>query len=450
MQWVQNNPFRMAALVEHVDYIRPPSGVASVEQYRDAGMNYMAAWSNTYLGIGTAAKEGNMPWSVQSAPGRPLQQFVDFNARYALSGIQVGDEPGFMQLPEYGAKVAELKTAFPNALVWSNALPSYSRQQDLWDRTGNTTPPPGYSWSQYVDDYIAAIRPDVMMWDYYPYARSPLPGVIPPQRIKPAWFSDMMTIRQKSQAAGLPYWGFVQSGYEVDWGRTPSESDMRMNMFSMLTTGFSGMEHFVYRATPFDGLIRADRTTTPLYDYSATASVAVTNLGNVTKNLRSSDVRFVPGGLAGTNPTPAGLTNWSQGAGGDSLIQRIEVLDIGAAKDGLVGYFTDDAGRQFLMLTNLYQDYNLTAEQAQVRFEIEFDDSITEVLRTNPQTGLSELVPLQDNMLSLDLLGGTGELFQYTAIPEPGHLALAAAALLPLVGRPRNGGRHGTPLNRSC
>ena len=127
----------------------------------------------------------------------------------------------------------------------------------------------------------------------------------------------MMTIRQKSQAAGLPYWGFIQSGYEVTWGRTPSESDMRMNMFSMLTVGFSGMEHFVYRATSFDGLIRADRTTTPLYDYSATASVEVINLGNVIKNLRSSDVRFVAGGLAGSNPVPSGLTKWSPGRGGN-------------------------------------------------------------------------------------------------------------------------------------
>jgi len=148
----------------------------------------------------------------------------------------------------------------------------------------------------------------------------------------------------------------------------------------------------------------------PLYPGVQSANVEIKNLGKSLRYLTSSAVHFVPI----HNSTPNGLQNWAQGAGGDTHIQSI-TADGGYAayKDGLIGFFTDDLGEKYFMLTNLYHEaYSSSADTSQT-FHVAFDSSVTQLMRLNRLTGIQEILPLTGNALTVTLPGGTGDLFKY-------------------------------------
>ena len=81
-------------------------------------------------------------------------------------------------------------------------------------------------------------------------------------------------------------------------------------------------------------------------------------------------MRFVPNE---GNSTPVGLTNWSEGAGGDRYIKAIELSKPAHAKqDALLGFFTDKKGGQYFMLENLYRSPDLSASAATSTVTVKF------------------------------------------------------------------------------
>jgi hypothetical protein len=66
------------------------------------------------------------------------------------------------------------------------------------------------------------------------------------------------------------------------------------------------------------------------------------------------------------------------------------------------------------MLTNLMHGADVTASAGTMQFQIQFDTTINEILRMNRLTGQSEILTLNNHVLSLTLEGGTGDLFKYS------------------------------------
>lgn len=65
-----------------------------------------------------------------------------------------------------------------------------------------------YAYSQYLDDILGIMRPDILSYDYYPFIEN--------SRGAQGSFNDLMVVRQKAQAANVPYWGCVQASYPAD------------------------------------------------------------------------------------------------------------------------------------------------------------------------------------------------------------------------------------------
>jgi hypothetical protein len=207
-----------------------------------------------------------------------------------------------------------------------------------------------------------------------------------------------------------------------------------MLAYSYLATGFKGLAYYRYNGSspttiPM-GLVGLFNNPGPLYDAAADLNIEIQNLGEALKFLTSEDIRFVPGSVG---DMPTGLVDWSAGAGGDPHIIDVTVdltnpANIGAGKDGLIGFFTDDDGDYYFMLVNLYQGQSLTPAEAALDFTIEFDSSIDSIWRLDRITGLAEEIPLVDHILTLSLPGGTGDLFKYGDGLFPGMLSLPGDA----------------------
>ncbi len=160
-----------------------------------------------------------------------------------------------------------------------------------------------------------------------------------------------------------------------------------------------------------EALLDTSGNPSPLYEPAKQANSEILNLGQTLRFLESTDIRFVQG--QPSNPIPGGLTPWSIGAGGDTHIQNIQVVEQGEYKDGLIGFFTDDTGQEYFMLVNLYQDLNLNYSATALNFNVTFDSSVNTVWRLRRSDGVVESVAVPNNTLSLTLPGGTGDLFKY-------------------------------------
>lgn len=402
-QWVRNHPFTITALNQGYESL-------DVDQYRGAGMNALLAWwAYTAPQTAVASQEG-LPWHAhidQLQNGLTADVLDEIN-RVAASSGGVGwllhDEPEQDIFPQMAEVADYLRQTYPDMLVYTN-----SRGSD--------------PWAPYLDDMVETIQPDLLMYDNYPFRDD--------GKTRDSFFEDMMAHRAKGLEEGIPYWTFIQA-FRDDRRRLPSESDLRMHIFTHLTAGYTGVAYFAYHFldTGHDGgletaMLDPDDEPTAVYDSAADLAPDVLNLGQSLRFLTSVGVRFVPGRYFGgkfENLTPPGMTDWSSGAGGDTRIHNVDVdhsmpdsFDI--EKNGLIGFFTDDDGQQYFMLTNLWHERDTSAADAQLSFVVDFDESVDELLMFDRLTGREVLVPLDNHRLQVTLPGGTGNLYKYPTGP---------------------------------
>ena len=196
-----------------------------------------------------------------------------------------------------------------------------------------------------------------------------------------------------------------------------------MRMFSALTTGHKGISYFRFDGPGnlFPSAPNLVDNTTPtgtandLYDDAALANAEVANLGTSLKYLKSTAVRYIKKGTA--TATPSEMPNYLSGVQ-QSQMTNVQITSAaGSYTDGMIGYFEDDLGDEYFMLTNLNFDANVTATDA-LDFEVQFDGSVTQLERLDRTTGQVVVENLTGNLLQVTLPGGTGDLYRYpTANP---------------------------------
>ena len=64
----------------------------------------------------------------------------------------------------------------------------------------------------------------------------------------------------------------------------------------------------------------------------------------------------------------------------------------GEYKDGLLGFFADDRGERYFMLTNLWHDKGGTAEDFELTFTVRFKPEVSKLYRLNRLSGDVETV----------------------------------------------------------
>ncbi len=476
LQWVQNHPFTIHGMV-----LRDLS--LNDTKLRDANFSSVLAWENNPQLLTKSHTVQGLPWHWHTGQ-RDLSTVQTDLANYIENysggeGILVWDEPDRTEFPKVAEVVQWVKQNHPNMLVYGNVFPV----RDPGDNNGKlygtaflgsqyADPPVPYSYHDYLNDFINKVHPDVLMFDIYPYKKPP-EGVAT-EFIRDSYFRNLESVRQVALNAHLPYWTFIQSWELAAGGGArsyPSESDLRMQVFSSLAYGFTGLSYFTFDHVFDRGLLEGEfaQTPTPLYYKAIQVNQEVSHLGETLKLLKSTQVRYLLGKHLDSqthqpvpNELPLAVTAWNAGPD-DPYITTVQATNSGTLTnitegDLLIDHFAPAVealdGEEFqdeiyFMIVNLLRETGISAEDAAQLVHIEFDfqgSGINSLQRLNRLTGEIEIVPLISDggsryHLDFTLLGGTGELFKYNTgapfvVPEPGVLGIVfSTATMPLALR---------------
>lgn len=400
--WVMCHPFTLMALAIRGEEVADTT-------YVDAGFNTMLAWKAND-GLFESAVTHGIPWHQHTRKNPLSEQLKQRIAKYIETypggeAVLVWDEPARRDLPRVAEVVAWVKTTYPNQLVYSNADPGMPEQID--------DEPYGY------DDYLRELIGtgiDLLMIDVYPF----LPG----DGFRENYFERISAVRRAAREANIPYWIFVQAfSAEGNW-RYPSESDLRMQVFSSLAFGYTGIAYFMFDHG-YDGalLYSEDKDNglggvpTPTYYDVKHLNPEVKHVGECLRYLVSTGVWGVPGQhIVGDhlveNPLPSGLAKFVPGEHGSGLIRDIRVQGVGKADNILVGFFRDPIDAPYVMLANLGHGPEERAADRLVTLQLHLDPSLPSLGRLSRDTGEAELLAVRDGVLAVSLPGGTGDLFK--------------------------------------
>jgi hypothetical protein len=135
--------------------------------------------------------------------------------------------------------------------------------------------------------------------------------------------------------------------------------------------------------------------------------------------LESTDVRYVPGS---GNRVPSGATVWQPGAADNKIIKSIVVEGGKPAewRDILIGFFKDDRGRNYFMLTNLWHGQGASAAQRSLTVTLTLDPQVKVIGRLSRETGRPESLSVTGGKFQLTLPGGTSDLLRFDDAAFPG------------------------------
>jgi len=125
---------------------------------------------------------------------------------------------------------------------------------------------------------------------------------------------------------------------------------------------------------------------------------------------------------------PKALSIWKRGDVASDPLRSIRILNPGPERQGLIGYFRDDAGGTYIMLTNLWRVSDRQkglAANTRLTFRLVFDPAVRSILRLDRETGKTQRLTISNPAegLTVTLPGGTGDLFKIGEGTFPGLTA---------------------------
>ena len=407
-QWVRSHPLTTTALT-----IVPATFDA--DHHRQANLTTVMAWKPKPKLLEKAVASGQS-WHLHVYPHKEgltdemKARLTRLYEKYSgQTGWLVWDEPNRPEMFVAAETIKWLKQTYPDALVYSNAYPMGAKAERYY---GGPVPEGGYSYEDYLRDFATIMDVDAVMFDIYPFRED---GGTHNQ------FPTMMTGRKIALERGLPCWVFVQShGDERRRYRMPSESDVRMQVFAHLTAGYTGIGYFTYEDQQGPAMIEEGTgRRRPIYYDVARLNVEVINVGQALRFLESTVVRYVP---HRGNQVPDGMTTWKRGDAGDRIIKAITIEGDEPApwKDVLIGFFKDDGGRDYFMLTNLWHGMGASAAERSVTVTLTLNPKVKVISRLSRETGQPETFVVEGGRFRVRLPGGTGELLRLGDAEFPG------------------------------
>ena len=351
-----------------------------------------------------------------------------------LIALALADEQNLNDAPVRDAAARWFETVrpkFPNAILYTNQY------------GGQVT-------NENMGAYMAACKPDMLCFDTYPFVKdAPGPGGSPTN-----WYGDAQRYRKLALGIGVPYGLWIQTFHGEDRYRDPSESEMRLNQFAAWTFGYKLVCAFTYNAGSTN-LFRGpgDRNPKDAFRQITQINRESRNLGPALVHLQSTDIRIIPGQhLApdrkpADNARPIDVELWKY-AQSDPYLRGYKIENIGSKNDKLrgdvlIGWFKplDDAAHadeMYFMITNGLSDRAGSGAQCRQRITLNFhfkESGIKSVQRLSRTSGKVEEVAVTAiekdpgrYLLTLELEGGTGDLFKFnTGVPFVGVAAAAAA-----------------------
>lgn len=289
------------------------------------GMKLILCDSRTYAKAGPGGEGGLVPPDYQEGVRAAV---ADFGHHPGLFGFHVGDEPGkdfkyaFAECYRIQKKVAPRLHPFANHLPW-------------WP--GAETVVGNASWAEYLDEFVRLSNADLLSYDCYAQMN-------PGQGGWHMYFANLREYRAASLRNGIPFWNTILSVGHFRY-RCPTFDELRWQFNTSLCCGANGIlwffyymrqPHSNYRLSPVDE--HWDRTQT-YYDIRRIQKSFHRHYGDLFTRLVSTRVTFYPMPFGGGQSfTPNGIISRVQPDAENHPI--------------LIGEFTDDQGRPYVMIVN--------------------------------------------------------------------------------------------------
>ena len=432
-QWVRSHPFTLMALTLQ------DKAVADNDRYAEAGFSNMLVWKNK-PDIFLAAVRRDLPWHFHLDKRIEDLDVVKSQVDQLLKshpggqGFLAWDEPKLPDMPRAAERVAWIQRAHPELLVYSTvnpikppyefSFPNLAGEKVIGEGLYDEPPVP-YTYDDHLDNLARIVKSDVLMGNIYPFWH---PEKLNPEKyLRNQFFFMLMAFRKAGLKHNRPYWIFVQCYEHPGRCRYPSESDVRMEVYSALAFGFTGVSYFLYDSAPPFGpaMLNHDSSPAPLYEQIKALNAEVAHLGQSLRFLTSTDVRYLPGtrpkrNSPVKNPVPRSLAAFHPKSRVAKLVRDAKFSGTGPHNDGLIGFFDDDAGGKYVMVVNLQHGKGQAAEAIRARVALTLDSSVKGVYRLSRETGQVEAIPVVAGKVDLDLPGGTGELLKLNDGDFPG------------------------------
>lgn len=232
----------------------------------------------------------------------------------AFAGIMQSDEPGRTLFEKIRASADILDSIMPEEttdVLWHvNLFPTYANEMQLYYRqyTDSSVPPEGgYTYDQYISDYMEICNPKVLSYDYYPCVGNSL---------RDGYFENMSIIREAASEANIPFWVFIQTCSFGGGTRVPNEADILWQVNTALSYGAKGIQYFT-GVLPSDG---AETFTGAMFDRDGNRTEVYEYVKKANKQLTAADEVLMCSKSAGLIVT--GLSPW----GTDSKIHQSDLL----------------------------------------------------------------------------------------------------------------------------
>lgn len=384
-QYVRSHPFTITALTMEDSL--------NIDSYKNAGFNSIMLWKQSDANVKEAAASG-LPIFMHNSRAKKgtveeAKELVDeYSDRLPnIVGWLAYDEPRRSAFDKASVILAYTRSQHPDLIM----LSTFSGEEP---------------YAKYLQDFDDAIKPDIFIYDAYPFGNPESKVYRNPARSS---MFELAYVRRLGLQTGKPYWAWIQS-FADEHRRSPSESEIRMHVYTHLAAGFTGISYFTYDGFEGGAMISNDGKTTRLYDYVKEINKEVGHYGEILKRLISTDLRFLPGTQ---NRVPDGVAMWTMGAGGEMRISWIETMGDNPCKDGLIGYFRDDDNRLYFMIVNLCRGPALDAASSAQTFSIRCSPDAGPLIRLSRLTGEIETLVAKEGVYTITLPGGTGELFTW-------------------------------------
>ena len=229
----------------------------------ESGLNYMITleeWSSgswPLESLSSAKKAGMKLWyncagMAADYNAEKISALLNSPDADALAAIYVKDEPSFDGIGETADLIAAARETLGDASlpVLANLLPTYANSSWV-----------GGNYRKYVSTYLETAKPDLLMFDFYPYQKGSdnLPNLA----------ANLAIIREEAEAAGVPFYAYVQTSADGTY-REPTVEELQLNAHLTLAMGAKGIAYFLicehYEGWAYSNMITAKGEKTPLFN----------------------------------------------------------------------------------------------------------------------------------------------------------------------------------------
>ena len=229
----------------------------------ESGVNFMITleeWSSgswPLESLSSAKKAGITLWyncAGMSADynAEKLRALLESPDADALGAIYVKDEPSFDGIGETASLIAAARETLGESAipVLGNLLPTYAPTD--WY---------GGDYRTYVRTYLETAKPDLLMFDFYPYQKGGdnIPNMV----------ANNAIAKEEADRAGVPLYAYVQTSADGTY-REPTVEELRMNVHLDLAMGAKGIAYFLlcehYEGWEYSNMIDYAGNKTSMFD----------------------------------------------------------------------------------------------------------------------------------------------------------------------------------------